>query len=280
MAVIQTHFTSKLPQFPKSILSSGTNTTLFTGKDPTLKPNFAHFIRTKPPSLVIRAAGTDHYKTLNLNRNATLKEIKTSYRKLALQYHPDLNKDSGAEEKFKEVTAAYEVLSDDEKRSAYDCCSGDAGIQGGNGFSTMGSTWKVNVKFNGMDVHIDHTGSQTYEIRLEEPIVINYSFVETFKPCGGSGAESKSKVDTCDAGGGSAGAQSDNYTKSCTGSEGTGGLGTMMARVVNALIIICLELAAIIPGTITAGKRSCVESTIANNVSQEVAYKSGTSANE
>lgn len=84
--------------------------------------------------------------------------------------------------------------------------------------------------------------------RFEEPIVINYSFVETFKPCGGSGAESKSKVDTCDAGGGSAGAQSDNYTKSCTGSEGTGGLGTMMARVVNALIIICLELAAIIPG--------------------------------
>ncbi|KAL6223952.1 hypothetical protein ACLB2K_002809 [Fragaria x ananassa] len=80
MAVIQTHFTSKLPQFPNSILSSGTSNTLFTGKEPTLKPNFAHFIRTKPPSLVIRAAGTDHYKTLNLNRNTTLKEIKTSYR--------------------------------------------------------------------------------------------------------------------------------------------------------------------------------------------------------
>ncbi|KAL6130976.1 hypothetical protein ACLB2K_069354 [Fragaria x ananassa] len=80
MAVIQTHLTSKLPQFPNSILSSGTTNTLFTGKEPTLKPNFAHFIRTKPPSLVIRAAGTDHYKTLNLNRNTTLKEIKTSFR--------------------------------------------------------------------------------------------------------------------------------------------------------------------------------------------------------
>ncbi|KAM5560815.1 chaperone protein dnaJ A6, chloroplastic [Rosa sericea] len=275
MAIIQTHFTSKLPQFPNSILSSGTSTALFAGKDPTLKPNFAYFIRTKPPRLVIRAAGTDYYKTLNLDRNASLKEIKTSYRKLALQYHPDLNKDSGAEEKFKEITAAYEVLSDDEKRTAYDRF-GDAGLQGEYGSWTTGSTG-ITVKFNGtgesggIKVNVKSTGSQIYEIRFKEPIVIKVSFAGAFETCGGSGAESKSNVEACDACAGS-GAESDNCIKSCTGSGGTGGLGAMIATAVTVSVILFLGLAAIIPG-----KRSCVVKMIAK---QEGAYKSGTSANE
>jgi molecular chaperone DnaJ len=62
----------------------------------------------------------DYYDVLNVTRNASKDEIKSSYRKLALQYHPDRNKTAGAEEKFKEISEAYAVLSDDEKRKRYD----------------------------------------------------------------------------------------------------------------------------------------------------------------
>ena len=60
------------------------------------------------------------YETLGLSDNASESEIKKAYRKLARQYHPDVNKDASAEEKFKEINAAYEVLSDKEKKSQYD----------------------------------------------------------------------------------------------------------------------------------------------------------------
>src|SRR2546421_623731 len=62
----------------------------------------------------------DYYETLGVPKNASKDEIKSSYRKLALQYHPDRNKTAGAEEKFKEISEAYAVLSDDEKRKRYD----------------------------------------------------------------------------------------------------------------------------------------------------------------
>jgi molecular chaperone DnaJ len=62
----------------------------------------------------------DYYDVLSVQRGASKEEIKNSYRKLALQYHPDRNKSSGAEEKFKEISEAYAVLSDDEKRKRYD----------------------------------------------------------------------------------------------------------------------------------------------------------------
>ncbi|GHQ28777.1 DnaJ family protein [Helicobacter pylori] len=59
------------------------------------------------------------YQTLNVSENASQDEIKKSYRRLARQYHPDLNKTKEAEEKFKEINAAYEILSDEEKRRQY-----------------------------------------------------------------------------------------------------------------------------------------------------------------
>jgi molecular chaperone DnaJ len=62
----------------------------------------------------------DYYDVLSVPRSAGKEEIKNSYRKLALQYHPDRNKSPGAEEKFKEISEAYAVLSDDEKRKRYD----------------------------------------------------------------------------------------------------------------------------------------------------------------
>ncbi|MDQ4044262.1 MAG: molecular chaperone DnaJ [Chloroflexota bacterium] len=62
----------------------------------------------------------DYYEVLEIDRTATDVEIKRAYRKLARKYHPDINKDDGAEERFKEVNEAYEVLSNAERRAAYD----------------------------------------------------------------------------------------------------------------------------------------------------------------
>lgn len=62
----------------------------------------------------------DYYQILGVSKNASVDGIKKAYRKLALQYHPDRNKTKEAETRFKEVTKAYEVLSDSQKREAYD----------------------------------------------------------------------------------------------------------------------------------------------------------------
>jgi len=84
----------------------------------------------------------DYYQVLGLSRNASQDEIKKAYRKLALKYHPDKNSgDAKAESKFKEVSEAYEVLSDTQKRQMYDQYGSEAlkntGMGGGPGFSSM-----------------------------------------------------------------------------------------------------------------------------------------------
>ena len=75
----------------------------------------------------------DYYKILGVSKTATDKEIKSAYRKLALEYHPDRNKTKEASEKFKEVTKAYEVLGDSQKRQTYDQYGAAAFEQGGFG---------------------------------------------------------------------------------------------------------------------------------------------------
>lgn len=81
----------------------------------------------------------DYYEVLGVERNATDKDIKRAYRKLAMEYHPDRNSAPDAEEKFKEASEAYEVLSDTQKRSLYDRAGFD-GLRGAgfSGFSGMG----------------------------------------------------------------------------------------------------------------------------------------------
>ncbi|XP_055387351.1 dnaJ protein homolog 1-like [Condylostylus longicornis] len=88
----------------------------------------------------------DYYKILGIPRNSTEEDIKKAYRKLALKFHPDKNKNPGAEEKFKEVAEAYEILSDKKKREIYDKY-GESGIKrGANGTGT--NTSNFNFQFH------------------------------------------------------------------------------------------------------------------------------------
>ena len=76
--------------------------------------------------------GKDYYKILGIARGSSDEDIKKAYRKLALKYHPDKNKEPGAEEKFKEVAEAYEILSDSKKKEIYDKY-GEEGLKMGAG---------------------------------------------------------------------------------------------------------------------------------------------------
>lgn len=78
------------------------------------------------------------YETLGIAKGASSDEIKKAYRRLARKYHPDINKDQGAEDKFKEINAAYEILSDDKKRAQYDMY-GDS-MFGGQNFHDFASS--------------------------------------------------------------------------------------------------------------------------------------------
>ena len=163
----------------------------------------------------------DYYEVLGVSKSATPDEIKKAYRKLAMKYHPDRNHEPGAEDKFKEINEAYEVLSDEKKRATYDQF-GHAGMDGafgqgggfsqgftdfgdlgdifgsffGGGFGGGGSRRSSNQPRQGQDrymqMRIDFMDSifgKTETISLDVD--------ETCKHCNGSGAESPSDVQTC-----------------------------------------------------------------------------------
>ncbi len=109
------------------------------------------------------AAKKDYYEVLGISKNASETEIKSAYRKLARQHHPDVDKSPGAEEKFKEISEAYQVLSDPQKKGAYDQFGHTAFEPGGGfgsaGFNPFGGGFKSYTYTNGNpNVHFDFGG--------------------------------------------------------------------------------------------------------------------------
>lgn len=173
------------------------------------------------------ATKKDYYDILGVSRSATKDQIKDAYRTLALKFHPDRNKDSGAEDRFKEISEAYAVLSDDQKRSTYDQY-GHAGFDqrysqedifrsanfedlfrefgfsfggGGSPFDDLFSsaifgTSPRRARGRGADLRYD------LQITLEEAASgmekeLSYKHNKRCERCNGSGAEPGSKVTTC-----------------------------------------------------------------------------------
>jgi molecular chaperone DnaJ len=164
----------------------------------------------------------DYYEVLGVSRNASKDEIKNAYRKLALQYHPDRNKAPESEEKFKEISEAYAVLSDDEKRQQYDQF-GHSGIDSrytpedifrGVNFSDIFRDMGFGGFDSIFDVFFGGRGRPTYEpqrgadlrydleISLEEVATgmktrIDVPRIERCPKCKGSGAEPGTSPRTC-----------------------------------------------------------------------------------
>ena len=161
----------------------------------------------------------DYYETLGVSKSATADEIKKAYRSLAKKYHPDVNKEPGAEEKFKEINEAYSVLGDETKRKNYDQYGnadgpagfGGAGFGGGaGGFGGFGDFEDIFSSFFGggprrrtttgprrgndaiMRVKIDFMDAV-----LGKDIVLPITVDEKCPKCNGTGAKSPSSIQKC-----------------------------------------------------------------------------------
>ncbi len=157
----------------------------------------------------------DYYEVLGVSRSATDDEIKKSFRRLAKQYHPDANKEQGAEARFIEINEAYEVLSDQQKRAAYDRY-GHAAVNGaGAGFNDFGGFSSINDLFEtffaGTAGSQRRTGTQRgadlrYELTItfEEAVFgcqkeIELPRWETCTTCRGNGAQPGTSTSRCSA---------------------------------------------------------------------------------
>ena len=158
----------------------------------------------------------DYYEVLEVHRNASETEIKKAFRKLAIQHHPDKNPgDKESEEKFKELTEAYEVLSDPEKRAQYDQF-GHAGLSGGGGFYNGGFGGGAPFGDIFSDIFGDIFGGgrqrgrgrrgddlqYTLEINFEEAAFgvetkIDIPYNKRCEECSGSGAKPGTEPKTC-----------------------------------------------------------------------------------
>jgi len=164
-------------------------------------------------------AGKDYYAILGISKDASQDEIKKAYRSLAKKYHPDLNKEPGAEQKFKDVQEAYDILSDENKRRTYDqfgSAAFDNSAGAGGGFHGFADSFQ--------DIDLDDIFGQIFGGRQRSRssqgprrgndrfVRINISFMDsiqgktvelpidydkTCETCHGTGAKSASDIQTC-----------------------------------------------------------------------------------
>lgn len=166
----------------------------------------------------------DFYQILGVSRDADANTLKSAYRKLARQYHPDVNKDPGAEDKFKEIGKAYEALADPETRARYDQF-GEAGIGGAAGMPDMGDMGGFGdlfeTFFNGFGGQSSQGGRSQrrgpqqgddlrYDLNIDfkdaifgQQREINIPHLETCEVCRGTGAKKGTGPITCTTCGGS-----------------------------------------------------------------------------
>jgi molecular chaperone DnaJ len=149
----------------------------------------------------------DLYETLGVDRDASFDDIKKAYRKLARSYHPDVNPDPEMAEKFKEITAAYEVLSDPDKRQNYDVGGNGFGgfNNGGFGFSDIMDAFFGGGQQRGPRPR--NRPGQDALIRVEVDLMeatfgcerdLNVETAITCNKCNGTGCANNSKPRTCD----------------------------------------------------------------------------------
>ncbi|XP_074644657.1 dnaJ homolog subfamily B member 9-like [Tubulanus polymorphus] len=114
------------------------------------------------------AKSKDYYEILGVKRNASEREIKKAFRKLAVKYHPDKNKDDpAAEKKFIEIAKAHEVLTDEEKRKRYDMF-GEEGLDGNTGNAGHGFHFNFDDIFEGFDSFHHHGSRQKDNARQQQ----------------------------------------------------------------------------------------------------------------
>ena len=154
----------------------------------------------------------DYYETLGVDRGANEEEIRRAFRRKAMEFHPDRNKTPGAEDKFKEINEAYQVLSDQEKRTRYDRF-GHAGVNGGgergfDGFDPFGGFGDIFDTFfggGGRTANQPRSGediSQRVNLTFEEAVFgcdkdIEINRVEPCHRCSGAGNEPGTAINTC-----------------------------------------------------------------------------------
>lgn len=168
-------------------------------------------------------AKKDYYEVLGVSKNASADEIKKAFRSLAKKYHPDINKEAGAEEKFKEVNEAYEILSDEQKRAAYDRYGhaafeqGAGGNPGGFGGFQQGFGGFADVDlgdifgsfFGGGARSSNKTGARQghdryVQLNIEfmdavfgKQVKLPFNFDDVCPTCKGTGAKSSADYQTC-----------------------------------------------------------------------------------
>lgn len=162
---------------------------------------------------VVIMSKRDYYDVLGVNKEASKDEIKKAYRKLSKKYHPDINKEQDADEKFKEVKEAYEVLSDDQKKAHYDQFGhtdpnqgfGGGGFEGFGGFEDIFSTFFGGGGSRRRDPNAPRQGSDlqyTMTLSFEDAVFgketeIEIPREENCETCNGTGAKSGTKPETC-----------------------------------------------------------------------------------